>query len=146
MSPANCIAAWVDETISIPSEEPAWRIPELLEEADDPEAAGLAASTMIGVLMMWLTGAKEEANGDLAGPAMEWIRQHLSGEAADYAFQLAGLLGSPLAPNTLVDEAFKRLGDAFLPALVWLAAGMVATQANGDVKWLSQFDPEPEAD
>lgn len=38
----------VDETISIPSEEPAWRIPELLEEADDPEAAGLAASTMIG--------------------------------------------------------------------------------------------------
>lgn len=136
----------VDETISIPSEEPAWRIPELLEEADDPEAAGLAASTMIGVLMMWLTGAKEEANGDLAGPAMEWIRQHLSGEAADYAFQLAGLLGSPLAPNTTVDEAFKRLGDAFLPALMWLAAGLVATQANGDVKWLSQFDPEPEAD
>ncbi|ROO60431.1 hypothetical protein EDC02_2300 [Micromonospora sp. Llam0] len=136
----------VNETITIASDEPAWRIPEALEAADDPEAAGLAASTMIAVLMMWLTGAKENANGDIAGPAMEWIREHLGGEAADYAFQLAGLLGSPLAPNTTVEEAFKRLGDAFLPTLVWLAAGMVATQANGDVEWLSQFDPEPNAD
>jgi hypothetical protein len=138
---ADGLRELVDETITIPSEEPAWRIPEALEYADDQEAAGLAASTMIATLMMWLTGAKEAADGDLASPAVQWIRQHLDTEAADHAFQLAGLLGSPLAPNLTFDQAFKRLGDAFIPALVWLTAGLVATAANGDVKWLSQFDP-----
>ncbi len=131
----------VDETITIPSEEPAWRIVEARDYADDPQAAGFAADTMAAVLMAWLTGAKEQANADIAGPAIQWIRQHLDDEPADHAFQLAGLLGSPLAPDLTVEQAITRLGDAFLPALVWLTAGLVATEADGDVQWLRQFDP-----
>lgn len=133
----------VEVTITRRMAEPAWRIPEALNDADDAEAAGLAASTMMAVLMTWLTGAKQAAAGDIAGPALTWIRQNLGAEPADDAFQLAGLLGSPLAPKLTVAQALDRLGDAFLPAMLWLVAGLVATEADGD--WLSQFDPGSDA-
>jgi hypothetical protein len=136
----------IDETITSGMEEPAWRLEEALDQADDPDAAGLAATTLTAVLMSWLTGAKENATTDLAGPALRWIRQNLDDEPAGQAFQLAGLLGSPLAPTVTVNQALDRLGDAFLPALVWLVAGLVATEADGDVEWLTQFDPDIDRD
>ncbi|MFI7208363.1 hypothetical protein [Micromonospora aurantiaca (nom. illeg.)] len=135
----------VEVTITSRMAEPARRIPEALNDADDAEAADLAASTMMAVLMTWLTGAKQAAAGDIAGPALAWIRQNLGAEPADNAFQLAGLLGSPLAPKMTVAQALDRLGDAFLPAMLWLVAGLVATEADGDVDWLSQFDPGSDA-
>ncbi|GGM28309.1 hypothetical protein GCM10011608_11410 [Micromonospora sonchi] len=136
----------IDETITSGMEEPAWRLGAALDHADDPDAAGLAATTLTAVLMTWLTSAKATATTDLASPALGWIRQNLDDEPADQAFQLAGLLGSPLAPNLTVNEALDRLGDAFLPALIWLVAGLVATEANGDVEWLTQFDPDIDQD
>ncbi|MBM0274039.1 hypothetical protein [Micromonospora tarensis] len=135
----------IDETITSGMEEPAWRLAEALDHTGDSDEAGLAGAALVSVLMAWLIGAKEAAASDLAGPAMQWIREHLDDEPADQAFQLAGLLGSPLAPNLTMEEALDRLGDAFLPALVWLVAGMVATAADGHIEWLVQFDLDLDA-
>jgi hypothetical protein len=36
-------------------------------------------------------------------------------------------------------DAVERLGDALLPALLWLAGGLTATAGGADPDWLGHF-------
>jgi hypothetical protein len=124
------------------------RLVEALDDADDADAAGLAASTMVAVMLAWLTGARDQMGqpATAATQALDWIREHLSAEVADDALVLAGVLGHPRSPDLTVAEAFERAGEDLVPLLLWLVCGVVATAGEGDVNWLIQFDPDHEPD
>ncbi|MFD4538163.1 hypothetical protein ACFWNL_38830 [Kitasatospora sp. NPDC058397] len=53
---------------------------------------------------------------------------------------VAGIIGHVDAPNATVNDLADRLGDDFLPAFIWLTAGVVATAGKDNVHWLDQFD------
>jgi hypothetical protein len=77
-----------------------------------------------------------------AGPAaVDWVRANLGADEAGQALTLAGALDHPLAPQLTMAGAVERLGDALLPALLWLVAGLTATAGAGDPDWLGRFEP-----
>jgi len=115
----------------------------VLDDADDADTAGLAATTMVTFMLAWLTGARERAAlpAVTATQALDWVRESLGGEAAEEALVLAGVVGHPRAPELTVAEAFERVGDGLLVVLLSLVCGIVATAGNGNADWLVQFDP-----
>jgi hypothetical protein len=139
---AHGLRALVAETLATGSLDPGFALVEAFDAAEDVEAAGLAASTAVAVMLGWLTGARERLGVAAAPAAVSWVRDRLGPDPASQALVLAGVLGHPLAPELTVAQAFDRLGDALLPALLWLAAGLAATAGDGDAEWLTQFDPD----
>ncbi len=136
----------VAQVLADRSLESARRLVEALEDADDVDAAGLAGSTMVTVLLAWLTGAREQAAfpAVAATQALDWVREYLGTTVADDALVLAGALGHPYAPELTVAEAFERVGGDLLVLLLALVCGSVATTGNGDADWLVRFDPAPD--
>ena len=102
-------------------------------------------------MLSWLIGAREhdgdeepDADPPSLGPAaVDWVRANLGADEAGQALTLAGALDHPLAPQVTMADAVERLGDALLPALVWLVAGLAATAGAGDPDWLGRYDPAP---
>jgi hypothetical protein len=118
------------------------RLVAALEHTDDGEAAGLAASTLVAVLLGWLAGAREQLGSPAAAPVIAWVGEQLGPDVAGKAMILAGVLGHPLAPDLTVEEAFDRVGAGLVELLLWLVCGLVATAGDADVNWLVQFDPD----
>jgi hypothetical protein len=114
-------------------------IPQDEDDDDEVSALGLVVPMVFGVLAAWLSGAR--ADGLPSGPVLEWISRGLGGESAQEAQLISGFIGSPFAPNPTVEEAFDKLGPGLLPAMLNLAAGVVATAGNGDPDWLQRYDP-----
>jgi hypothetical protein len=110
--------------------------------AGPQEAGSVGVALAFAVLTGWLAGARE--HGIKADTALDWIGRHLDEEAGDAARELGSLVGHATAPEISVEEAGDRLGPVLAPALVWLAAGVVATAGGGDAHWLRQFDPDPD--
>ncbi|GAA4734340.1 hypothetical protein [Phytohabitans rumicis] len=138
----DMLRALVAETIATGGAEAAWGLADVLDEADNAEVAGLAATTAVSVMLAWLAAARERVPATAAAAAVTWVGDHLGSDEADQALVLASVLGHPSAPPLTVEQAFDRLGDATLPALVWLTAGLVAAAAGGNPAWLTQFDPD----
>ncbi len=132
----------VDQVLLNNSPEPGTQLVQALAEAEDADAAGLAATTMITVMLAWLARARNECGPSAATETLSWISEHLGTELADRALLLAGILGHPQAPPLTVTEAFEQVGEEFLPLLLWLVCGLVATAGRGDVDWLVEFDPD----
>ncbi|MEU2513045.1 hypothetical protein [Streptomyces syringium] len=115
-----------------------------ISDLEGPEAAGYFGATLLGVVFGWLVGAREAGLAPRdAGQAVEWIRDTFGADAERAVLMLAGLIGHPEARDGTVEEAMDELGDAFLPAAIWLVAGVVATAGGGDTAWLRQFDLAP---
>jgi hypothetical protein len=119
------------------------RLVAALEDADDAGAAGLAASTLVAVLLGWLAGAREQLGSAVAAPALTWVGDNLGPDVAGQAMVLAGVLDHPLAPKITVEEAFDRVGDDLVVLLLWLVCGLVATAGGADADWLIQYDLDP---
>ena len=121
------------------------RLVAALEDADEGEAAGLAASTLVAVLLGWLAGAREQLGSAVASPALTWVGENLGPDVAGKAMVLAGVLDHPLAPKITVEEAFDRVGDDLVVLLLWLVCGLVATAGGADADWLIQYDLDTSA-
>jgi hypothetical protein len=135
---ADGLRELVAATLFARSAEPGRALARAFLAEDDVDSAALRASTAVAVLLGWLVGAREHGgdsdlgDSDLGPAAVDWVREHLGGDEAGQALTLAGALGHPLAPQVTMADAVERLGDALLPALVWLVAGLTATAGEGD--------------
>jgi hypothetical protein len=145
---ADGLRELIAATVSARSAEPGRALTRAFLAAQDTDAAALRASTAVAVLLGWLVGAREhvadaEAGADPAlGPgAVDWVRANLGADESGQALILAGALDHPLAPQLTMADAVERLGDALLPALLWLVAGLTATAGDGDTGWLGRFEP-----
>jgi len=119
---------------------PVIRLVESLTARDaESDEAGLAASLALGTLMKWLVGARERGVDPIA--ALDWVRTEIGPEPAEASEQISGMIGHPDGPQVTVNEAFDRLGEAFLPAMIGICAGVVATAAGGDAHWLRNSTP-----
>ncbi|MEU8924227.1 hypothetical protein AB0D10_25335 [Kitasatospora sp. NPDC048545] len=128
---AALVVAWWSRTIGI----------DRAAETEGEEAAGLMASLLFGALAGWLAGAREAGlKPDDAVAAIDWVRESLGAGYRRKVMHVAGIIGHPDASGDTVNEAADQLGDDFLPAFIWLTAGVVATAGQGDVHWLDQFD------
>ncbi|MFV8130648.1 hypothetical protein [Streptomyces syringium] len=117
---------------------------ERISDLEGPEAAGYFGATLLAVVFGWLVGAREAGlTPREAGRAVEWIRDACGADAERAVLILAGLIGHADAWDGTVEDAMDELGDAFLPAAIWLVAGVVATAGGGDTAWLRQFDLAP---
>jgi len=139
---ADGLRAIVAQIVGRRSVEPAWVLARAADATDEPEAQQLLAVSGFGILVGWLTGAREAKGADIAVPALSWIRTHLGDQQAQTALPLAGLVGHPDAPDLTLNQALDAVGDDALPALLWLTAGIVATALNGDAERLAAFDPD----
>jgi hypothetical protein len=144
---ADGLRELVAATLLARSAEPGRALARAFLAEEDIDAAALRASTAVAVMLGWLIGAREhveQPDGPPLGPAaVDWVREHLGIDEAGQALTLAGALGHPLAPEVTMADAVERLGDALLPALVWLVAGLAATAGEGDPNWLGRHDPSP---
>jgi hypothetical protein len=142
---ADGLRALVAATLAERSAEPGRALARAFLEEDDIDAAALCASTAVTILLGWLVGAREHSGAsgeDPLGPAaVEWVRANLGNDEAGQGLTLAGTLDHPQAPQLTMAGAVEQLGDALLPALLWLAAGLTATAGRADPDWLGHFDP-----
>jgi hypothetical protein len=131
----------VAATLIARSAEPGRALARAFLAEDDIDSAALRASTAVAVLLGWLVGAREhhDGTGSLGPAAVDWVRENLGVDEAGQALTLAGAIDHPLAPQVTMADAVERLGDALLPALVWLVAGLTATAGEGDPDWLGAF-------
>jgi hypothetical protein len=83
---------------------------------------------------------------DLADTVLNWITTHLGEPNAALAHRAAGILGAPDAPDLTASQLADDLGADFIPAILWLAAGLVAAYGGGDTAWLRRHDPHLNAD
>jgi hypothetical protein len=143
---ADGLRALIAATLAERSAEPGRALARAFLDQDDIDEAALCASTAVTILLGWLVGAREhQADGgappeEPIGPAaVEWVRANLGNDEAGQALMLAGTLEHPQAPELTMAGAVEQLGDALLPALLWLAAGLTATAGHADPDWLGHF-------
>jgi hypothetical protein len=133
--PARRFAAQVMDTDAAVDEE----VGETDSVADG--APGLSLAFM--VLAGWLSAAREElADPRMAEAVTAWIETRLGADCARAASRAAGILGSESAGDLTVQGLADELEADFLPALIWLTAGVVAEYGDGDVGWLSRGEAD----
>lgn len=149
---ADGLRALVAATLAERSAEPGRALARAFLDEDDIDTAALGASTAVTILLGWLVGAREHRadagtrpegaahRDELGPPAVDWVRVNLGNDEAGQALMLAGTIGHPQAPPLTMADAVEQLGDALLPALLWLAAGLTATAGHADPDWLGHFD------
>jgi hypothetical protein len=155
------LEAIVQETVTRLSPEPARLLADRVAEADqvaieyddaDPDDLGgvegvPGVSMAFAILAAWISGAREELDTpDLADTVLDWITAQLGEPAAGLARRAVGILGAPDAPGQTVNQLADDLGRDFIPAILWLAAGLVAAYGAGDTTWLRRHDPHPNVD
>jgi hypothetical protein len=116
---------------------------EVLDEAqdlggrDDP-ADVLALTPTFGQAIFWVVLAGKQ--GIDVRAAIDWVEEELGDHAAHAVTVIGALVGYSEAKKLDPAEMSDRLGTLFMPALIWLAAGIAATSANGDETWFRQFN------
>ncbi len=136
----------VQETVDQSSPRPALdRVARII--AIDEEESGPSGGTPPGqaiaftTLLDWLAQARDElADPGLADRAVGWVHDVLGRECAADCSRLRGLLVSGEAATEVVGEPAEALGDRLLPAMVWLAAGVVADR-GGEAGSLQRVEP-----
>jgi hypothetical protein len=83
---------------------------------------------------------------DLADTVLDWITTHLGEPSAALARRAVGVLDAPDTPDLTVKQLADDLGRDFIPATLWLIAGLVAAYGAGDAAWLRRHDPHPDVD
>jgi hypothetical protein len=148
---ADQLETAVQETLTQQSAEPARLLAAIVGEADaavlaledyDVEAEGApAVSIAFAIVAAWAAGAREDLNTpDLADTVLDWIATHLGEPIAALTRRAAGILGSAGAPDITINQLAGELGPDFIPAMVWLATGLVAEHGSGDTAWLRRYD------
>lgn len=129
--------AAVAETLRDPSPEPARAVIDAMLDADDEIDAGPGEpppgeTLALLVASRWLTAARDRTDVDTPR-VLDWIGEHLGSRYRARARYVRGMLDGNASEAMQYADA---LGDDFLPALLWLAAGTVACHGDGDAAWL----------
>ena len=131
----------VQDSLRTCSPLPAHRFAERVLVADQsvscesPDAAALGLSVAFLTLTRWITAAI--ATAGVTKPerrAVDWAHEVLGPTCGRAAARAATLVGFRDAPSRLA--LLDDLGEELLPALIWLAAGLVAEYGHGDPSWL----------
>jgi hypothetical protein len=95
-------------------------------------------SANIAHLKSWIRGARMTGAEDAA---IDWVRDHIGEQEADFVHAVtSGDLADSDSTLIMWDQAQDKIPATFVPAAIWLAAGIAATRAEGDAGWLRQFD------
>jgi hypothetical protein len=140
--------AVVASTIAQRSSEPARIFAERVRNSDnavgdqtsdtaDDEYGTPGLSMACAILVGWLTAAREEqADPQMTDKVLAWIGASLGSDVAQIAGTAADVLDTDTTRGRTVQYFTDELETDFLPALIWLTAGVVAEYGNGEVAWL----------
>ncbi|MFC4949667.1 hypothetical protein [Pseudonocardia sp. GCM10023141] len=142
-------AQLADRLISAVAETLAQRSPEpgrervsatlAIGRAAEPEGDGRTTRLMVTlILIRWLSVARAKLDDepDRVERALGWVEEALGKRYRARARYTAPVLQSEEGATEILQYR-DALGDDFLPSLVWLLAGVVAADAEGDVGWLA---------
>jgi hypothetical protein len=108
-----------------------------LENYDVEKDGSFVVPIAFAVLVTWSIGARQELNTtDLADTVLAWISTHLGESTAVLARHAAGILDSADVSGLTVKQLADELGHDVVPAMIWVAAGLVAEYGSGDATWL----------
>jgi hypothetical protein len=106
-------------------------------DAADDEDGTPGLSMACAILSDWLTAAREEqADPQMTDKVLAWIGATLGPDVAQIADTATGILDPDTTRGLTVQYLANELQADFLPALIWLTAGVVAEYGNGEVAWL----------
>jgi hypothetical protein len=138
--PARLLTARVMQTdIDVTTEA------QLSDHADEGEGEGApGTSVAFAVLAGWLSSAREQhaADSRMADRVLAWIDHNVGTEYAQIAVKATRIIGGEAHGGTTVQELADTLETDFLPALIWLTAGVVAEYEDSDVSRLTPDDPD----
>jgi hypothetical protein len=145
------LEAVVEVTLKQQSPQPARLFAAALADADIATAdlenynvekdGSFVVPIAFAVLVSWSIGARRELNiTDLANAVLAWISTHLGESTAALARHAAGILDSADVSNLTVKQLADELGHDIVPAMIWLATGLVAEYGSGDTAWLRRYD------
>ncbi len=110
-------------------------------DAADDEDGTPGLSMACAILIGWLTAAREEqADPQMADKVLAWIGASLGSNVAQIAGTAAGILDPDTPRGLIVQDFADELEVDFLPALIWLTAGVVAEYGNGEIAWLHRSE------
>jgi hypothetical protein len=132
----------VGDTLAAASPTPAREEIRIFEASDGDVAvsdqAPPAQAMAFAVLLGWLSNRGPRPIPTTARERVpQWVRQTLGGGPADAVDRVVGILGTDDERQAALAEPADELGGDFLPAMVWMAAGLVAVYGGGDgASWL----------
>ncbi|WP_232663327.1 hypothetical protein [Pseudonocardia sp. TRM90224] len=145
---AERLIAAVGETVAESSPEPGRaRVERLLElglQVRTDEEGRTTELMVTLILVRWLSVVREQLidEDDRVERVLAWVDGTLGHRyAARARYTSAVLLDETRAPEIMGYR--KALRGDFLPSLVWLLAGVVATYGDGDVAWLGNLVGAP---
>ncbi|MEJ3655277.1 hypothetical protein WEH80_20110 [Actinomycetes bacterium KLBMP 9759] len=145
---AERLIAAVEETVEEGSPEPGrTRVERLLElglKVESDEEGRTTELMVTLILVRWLSVVRERLvdEDDRVERVLGWVDTTLGHRyAARARYTSAVLHDEARAPEIMGYR--KALRDDFLPSLVWLLAGAVATYGEGDVAWLGNLVGAP---
>lgn len=135
----SVLADAVRGTIEESSPEPAREVVQEFADADMPEDESLLPVLTI-VLLHWLDLLRTELadQPDRVDEGLGWVAEHLGNR---YRLR-ARLVSPPLEredSDADVAQYIEGLGADFVPAMIWLIAGVVARYRDGDAGWLREL-------
>lgn len=145
---SGLLIAAVEETLAERTPEPGRaRIADLLGTDGRPAAGDEDRATELMVtliLVRWLSVARERLAGqpDRIEPVLSWIDGALGRRYRSRAAYTASVLRDEAGAAEIMGFR-KALQNDFLPSLVWLLAGVVATSGDGGVDWLRDLVGAP---
>lgn len=134
----------VDETLLTHTPHPSRdRIAVTLDigRAAEPDEDGRTTRLMVTlILIRWLSVARAKFadRPDRVADALTWIEDTLGKRYAARARYTSAVLRDEEGASEVLQYR-EALGDDFLPALVWLLAGVVATEMAGDLAVLARL-------
>ncbi|MCU1630884.1 MAG: hypothetical protein JWP64_5833 [Pseudonocardia sp.] len=132
----------VGDTLAAASPAPAREEIRIFEASDGDVAvsgqAPPAQAMAFAVLLGWLSNRGPRPIPTTARERVpQWVRQTLGEGPADAVDRVVGILGTDDERQAALAKPADELGGDFLPALVWMAAGLVAVYGGGDAaSWL----------
>jgi hypothetical protein len=114
------------------------------QPSDDADQDAPGISLAFAVLAGWLSSAREKhaAVPHMDDRVLSWVEKNLGTEYAQIAEKATGIIGGEPHGDTTVQDLADALDTDFLPALIWLTAGVVAEYEDGDASRLTPGDPD----
>ncbi|GAA2873778.1 hypothetical protein GCM10010472_33820 [Pseudonocardia halophobica] len=108
------------------------------------EPGGAPAQALaFAVLLGWLANSGPRPIPAAARTRVpEWVRSTLGDGAAAAVDRVIGILGSDADRAEAIGPVAEELGDDYLAALMWIAAGLVALYGEGSTDYLPGVDAE----
>ena len=138
---AEAVRATLEQRSPEPARECIAELVDLDREAVPDENGGPAELMATLCLVRWAGLARAEV-GEQPGwieAALGWVGEALGSRFRSRSRYTGGALrGEQEAAEMMVYR--EALGEDFLPALVWLIAGVVAVHGDGEVGWLRDLE------